>query len=219
MTEILNIYKESFFNHHWGADFAVQIISVFIILAIAIAALRLIGKKSIAQLTLPNVVFVFILTTTLGALITQPQALFIGIVITILIALIIYIIELLQIKVDLIEFIFVGRPALLVKDGKPQTKQLKKSKMTLDMLESQIRVKGIPSIAACKTVTIEPNGTIGVETFPEYEGIKKIYFDAAVKQILDAINGSKYKEAEIPKIVNIFDEVRGEKTNPPKNLE
>jgi uncharacterized membrane protein YcaP (DUF421 family) len=56
-------------------------------------------------------------------------------------------------------------------------------------------------------IILEPTGIISIEVKPEYEPIKKIYFDKAIEQILKAINENKeYKEA-VPDIKkNLFEE-------------
>jgi uncharacterized membrane protein YcaP (DUF421 family) len=210
MQQVLEIYLNSFLEHKVGLNFIVQMISLILILLISMFSLRLVGKKSISQLTLPNVVFVFIFTNCMGTLITTPQALFIALILTAVIIMIIIIIEFLQLKYDWLERFLVGRPNVLVYEGEPDTEQLKKAKITIDMLESQIRLQGLHSLYECKTITLEPNGNIGIEIKPEYEPIQKIYFDEAIKQILQAIDkNNEYIEAVYPDLTNVFEEAKG----------
>jgi uncharacterized membrane protein YcaP (DUF421 family) len=218
MQQVLEVYKKSFLEQHIGLNFTVQMISLIIILLVAMFSLRLVGKKSISQLTLPNVVFVFIFTTCMGTLVTMPQALLIALILTAVIITIIITIEILQLKYDWLERLLVGRPNVLVYNGEPDTEQLKKAKITIDMLESQIRLQGLHGLYECKTITLEPNGNIGVEIKPEYEPIQKIYFDEAIKQILKAIDkNNEYIEAVYPDLTNVFEEAKGKLDKKDKN--
>jgi hypothetical protein len=56
---------------------------------------------------------------------------------------------------------------------------------------------------------LEPTGAISIEVLPQYEPIKKIYFDAAMQQILQAIDDLKYTEAKLPDLNNLYDEAKG----------
>ena len=65
-------------------------------------------------------------------------------------------------------------------------------------------LQGLPSVEVCKTIVIEFGGNLSFEVYPEYEPIKKIYFDEAIKQILKAIDDSKYIEAKPPEMNKVF---------------
>lgn len=206
--EAWHLYVSDFLGKHSAAENIVRFVTLFTILTLAVIALRIVGKKSVSQLTLINVITFFIFTSTMGALITKPKALFVALEIAIFIIIFGIFFEWLQLKFNPLEAFFNGRAAVIVKDGKYDSKTLKKNKLSIDMLESQLRLQGVPSIEACKTVTIEPNGALGVEIKPEYEPIKKIYFDAAIEQILKLLD-STYLEKQPPEMKNIFDEVKG----------
>lgn len=207
-------------NSHSFADNVAQIACVFIILMIGILAIKIIGKKSINTLTIPNILFIFVLSSTLGALITKPYRIFTGALVVAVIVFFIFVLEKLIVKSNLFEQFFVHKPVILYKDGAYQNDNILKSKMTIDQIESWIRVEGLPSVEVCKTIVIEFGGNLSFEVYPEYEPIKKIYFDEAVKQILKAIDDSKYIEAKPPEMNKVFDEVRGIiKKEPPEKLQ
>jgi uncharacterized membrane protein YcaP (DUF421 family) len=212
-------YIKDWKGHSFDDNIA-QILCVIIILFLGVFAIRFIGKKSINTLTIPNILFIFVLSSTLGALITKPYRIFTGIMVVFVIVVFVYILEKLIVKSNIFEQIFIMQPTILYKDGVFQEKNISKSKMTIDQIESWIRVQGYPSVEVCKTIVIEFGGNLSFELYPEYEPIKKIYFDEAMKQILKAIDDSKYKEATIPEMNNVFEEARGNiKEAPPKNLE
>jgi uncharacterized membrane protein YcaP (DUF421 family) len=207
-------------NTHSFGDVIAQILCVVIILCLGVLAIKIIGKKSINTLTIPNILFIFVLSSTLGALITKPYRIFIGVIVCATIVLFVLILEKLIVKFNLFEEIFISKPTILYKDGHFLNDNISKSKMTIDQIESWVRLQGYPSVEICKTIIIEFGGNLSFELYPEYEPIRKIYFDEAVKQILNAIDGSKYKEAKVPEMGNVFDETRGIiKKEPPKNLQ
>lgn len=218
----INIWQDYLkdWKGHSAEDIVAQIICVFIILMLGILAIKIIGQKSINTLTIPNVLFIFVLSSTLGALITKPYRIFIGAIVCFVITFFIFALEKLIVKLNLFENFFVPKPLILYKDGSFQNKNIRKAKMTIDQIESWIRLEGLPSIEVCKTIVIEFGGNLSFEVYPEYGPINKMQFDAAMKQILDAINGSKYEEAKMPEMAKVFEEVRGNiKKNPPKKLQ
>lgn len=217
-----NIWQEYLkdWNGHSNTEIVAQILAVVIILILGILAVKIVGKKSINTLTIPNILFIFVLSSTLGALITKPYRIFIGALVVLIIVLFIWILEKLAVKFNFLEQLFVPKPVILYKDGVFQEKDISKAKMTIDQIESWVRVQGFSSVEVCKTIIIEFGGNLSFELLPEYEPIKKIYFDEAMKQILEAIDDLKYKEATMPKMKNVFDEARGiGKNNPKENLE
>jgi uncharacterized membrane protein YcaP (DUF421 family) len=207
-------------NGHSFTDQIAQIICVVIILLLGIFAIKMIGKKSINTLTIPNILFIFVLSSTLGALITKPYRILTGAMVIGVIVVVILLLETLIVKMNFFEQVFVPKPVVLYKDGQFQVDNIAKSKMTIDQIESWIRVQGLPSVDVCKTIVIEFGGNLSFEIKPEYEPLKKMYFDHAIQQILDAINGSIYKEYQPPELNNAFDEVKnGHKKDVPRNLE
>ena len=83
-----NIFKD--WNTHSFQDNLAQIIAVIIILCLGVLAIKIIGKKSIQYFTIPNILFIFVLSSTLGALITKPYRIFIGIIVVATIVLFVY---------------------------------------------------------------------------------------------------------------------------------
>jgi uncharacterized membrane protein YcaP (DUF421 family) len=199
------------FRGHTKEELIMQVLSVVFILLLGIIAIKIIGKKSIKQMTLVNVLFVFVLSSTLGALITKPNRVLMGLLVVITIVIFVVILEKMQLKSDTVERIFVSPPAVVYKDGQYQELALSKNNMTIDILESLIRDKGYPSLEVCKTVIIEPTGSIAVELLPEYEPVQKIYFDKAMKDILKAIDDIEYIEAKPQLENNLFVEAKTQK--------
>lgn len=194
---------------HSFEDTVAQILCVVIILFLGVLAIKIIGKKSINTLTIPNILFIFVLSSTLGALITKPYRVFTGILVIVVIVLFVIILEKLIVKFNFFETMLISEPSILYKDGMFQNAEILKNNMTIDQIESWTRGQGLPSVEVCKTIIIEFGGNLSFELYPEYEPIKKIYFDEAMKQLFKAIDDLEYKEAKIPDMNNVFDETRG----------
>jgi uncharacterized membrane protein YcaP (DUF421 family) len=205
-NNIFNTYWNDF-KAHSKEEILIQILSIIFILIIGVVAIKIIGKKSISQMTLANVLFIFILSSTLGALITKPHRIIIALIVVATIVAFVMILEKLSVKTNALERIFVSFPSVLYEDNQYQINELSKNNITVDQIEASIRAKGISSVEACKTIVLEPTGGISVEVKPEYEPIQKIYFDKAIEQILKAINEKQVYEEAVPDIKkNLFEE-------------
>lgn len=192
---------------HTVEEHMMQIISVVLILLIGLIAVKLIGKKSIARLNLMDVLFIFVLSSTLGALITKPVRIFVALLVVAVIVIFVFIFQKLQLKINFFEKLLQGKAEIIYQDKKFNEKALKKNNLTIDTIEAVIRQNGFPSVDVIKTIVLETTGTLSFQSLPEYEPIKKIYFDAAMEQIMQAINDSKYIEAKLPEINDAFKEV------------
>lgn len=220
----MNIWLEYVkdWKSHSKEELIMQVISVVLILILGLIAVKLIGKKSIARLNLIDVLFIFILSSTLGALITKPNRIFVALLVVATIVLFVFIMHRLQLKVNTMEKMLQGSPEVVFKDGQFHEQNLKRNNLTIDTLESAIRQHGLPSFEVCKLIAIESTGTLSFQVKPEYEPIKKIYFDAAMQQILQAVNESKYQEIKLPEMQNAFDEIHNQVTHKspvPKQLD
>ena len=206
LLSVWQLYVKDWQDHTMN-DFIIQVISIVVILISGMIAVRMLGKKSISQLNLLDVLFIFVLSSTLGALITKPVRIFVAILVVITIIIFVYAMQKIQLKSPLFEKIVQGRSVIVYKNKTFNEKGMAKNNLTVDTIEAALRQKGISSIEACKTVVLETTGQITFEVDPQYEPIKKIYFDDAIKQILKAIDDIKYVEAKIPEMNNVFEEV------------
>ncbi|WP_227936748.1 DUF421 domain-containing protein [Alkalihalobacillus deserti] len=133
--------------------------SVLIVIA-GTVLLRVAGRKSISQMTLAQTVIMI----GIGSLLIQPLAgkniwttLFVGslLVITLII------VEYTQLKLDFIEQLITGTSKILIEDGNLKLNNLRSVRLTVDQLETQLRLNSISKISDVKWATIEPNGQIG----------------------------------------------------------
>jgi uncharacterized membrane protein YcaP (DUF421 family) len=143
---------------------------------------------------------------------------FIGAMVVGVITLVIFILEMLIVKVNLFEKMFVHKPVVLYKNGQFQKDAINKSKMTIDQIESWIRGQGLSSADVCKTIAIEFGGNLSFEVKPEWEPVSKQQFDDAMDQIMSALD-SKYIKFVPPDVNSVFDEVRKGEHSEKKELD
>lgn len=152
-------------NLHW-------IWQTVIIFYVGRFILRLAGRKSISQMTITQV----IVMVGIGSLLIQPITGH-GLLKTLIIALIIIslmiLTEYFEMKFDLIETLSTGKSKIVIENGKPNVKNLKKLRMSIDRLETRLRQSGIASIDDVNYATIEVSGLLGYELKEEKKPMTK----------------------------------------------
>ncbi|MBM4763464.1 DUF421 domain-containing protein [Bacillus sp. B15-48] len=128
--------------------------------------LRLAGRKSISQLTVAQTVMMI----AVGSLIIQPvgdRNIWITMVITLILVLMLLLIEFLVLKFDFLERFFYGKSIIVIENGEINEKNLRKLRLTVDMLEVRLRQQNIQAISDLQWATIESNGQLGYVLKPE----------------------------------------------------
>ncbi|WP_421378176.1 DUF421 domain-containing protein [Bacillus salacetis] len=123
------------------------------------AAVRLIGKKSIANMTSYDLAAIMLLTTVAAEPLVYkiPSKAFTGVfaitIVTILVGML-----------SLKKFFYNidSRPLIIVANGQIQEKELKNSRMNIPLLMSELRLKGYQNIADVEYAIIEPSGKLSV---------------------------------------------------------
>ncbi|MCG3087904.1 DUF421 domain-containing protein [Sporosarcina cyprini] len=133
-----------------------------LIFIVATVLLRISGRKSISEMTVPQVVVLF----SLGTLIIQPVTghglwTTFGLAAILIICLIVT--EWLELVIDTSETIITNRGKPIIIDGQLHIKNMRKMRLTVDQLEARLRQVGISSIQDVKHATLESNGQLGYE--------------------------------------------------------
>lgn len=169
--------------------------------------LRVGGRKSISQMTISQTIVMI----GLGSLIIQPisgRGLFITFLAAFLMMLLMVLAEYLETKIDFIEDLFTGKSVIVVENGKPNLKNLKKLRMSIDRLETRLRQAGISSIEDIKYATIEVSGQLGYELKDNKKPVTRedlmtlISEMSKLKLSLESIQGSTSNSN------NIFEEIK-----------
>ncbi|GGH15299.1 DUF421 domain-containing protein [Paenibacillus segetis] len=145
--------------------------------------LRIGGRKSISQMTTPQIAMVLIIGSVLGSDLAGNgvghSILATGIFIAFLGA-----IEWVSLNWNRAERILKGSAVPIIADGKYLTSNMKRLRMTTDDIEKRMRMAGIHSLEEIKSGTIENNGELGIELQPyakhltrgDLEDLLKTYF-------------------------------------------
>lgn len=181
--------------------------------------LRLGGRKSISQMTISQVIVMI----GLGSLLIQPVS-GKGLLITFLVALVLTVLmiifEYLEIKIDFLETFISGKSVIVVENGKPILKNLKRLRMSIDRLETRLRQAGISSIEDVKYATIEVSGQLGYELMDNKKPLTQEDFIKLMKEITELkniINNHTKSQNNQNQSNNIFEEIKTEKFKGNKN--
>ncbi|SER96447.1 DUF421 domain-containing protein [Salipaludibacillus aurantiacus] len=137
-----------------------------------VLVLRLAGRKSISQLTVAQTVMMI----AVGSLIIQPvgdRNIWITLLITFILVLTLLFIEYIVLKNDTLENFFYSKSVLVIENGQINLKNLKKLRLTVDMLELRLRQQGIQNFSDLQWATIESNGQLGYMLKPEKQTATK----------------------------------------------
>jgi len=138
----------------------VSTVAVYLFLIIAI---RLFGKKELAQLSVFDLVFILLISnvvqnamtgpdTTLSGGLTGAAALFI----------VNYILKFLEFRFPIVGKAIQGESVMLIYKGKVHRKNLEKVKITMDELIEAIREHGVTTIEEVDLAVFEVDGNISV---------------------------------------------------------
>ena len=139
------------------------IIKTIIIYFILIAAIRIMGKRQIGELEISELVITFLLSEFAVLPISNKNASMltalvpIGILLTLELAS-----SLLTAKIPAVRKLLIGKPNIIIRKGVIDTKELSRLRMSIAELMSELRLKGISSLAEIDYAIVEDNGQISV---------------------------------------------------------
>lgn len=171
--------------------------------------LRLAGRKSISQMTIPTTVIM----VSIGTVIVQPianRSIWLALIAATTFVLLLIVIEAIQLKWNLFERFIRSQAVVVIKDGQLQTPTLKRIRLTVDQLEMKLRQAGIQRFQDVKTATVESNGQLGYELTEEAKPVTL----KQLKELLDMYfsqQGSMEESSQPKQIdqqITLFSEVR-----------
>ncbi|WP_246120546.1 DUF421 domain-containing protein [Cohnella terricola] len=132
------------------------------ILFVGFCLLRILGKKTVGEMTGLEIITLLAMASHIGHAIPGDGLLKTIIVLSTFVALLL-VIQYLSVKFNKVEKLFMGEAAVVIKDGQIQTDALKRLRMSVDQLEARLRENSIMSFEDVKTATIEISGQLGYE--------------------------------------------------------
>lgn len=187
-----------------------------LIFAVATLLLRIGGRKSLSQMTIPEAVIMI----AFGTLIIQPvtgHGLWTTFVIGAVLILSLMATEYFNLKSDNSESLITGKSVVLIENGQLNVNNLKKVRLTVDQLEAQLRKLGVASIQNVKYATLETNGQLGYMLKEEKQPATKKDLQNLIQLIQ---TGQVNQQGQSTVGENIFNEINhGDPTPPPQNLQ
>ncbi|WP_079912398.1 DUF421 domain-containing protein [Paenibacillus sp. 32352] len=148
------------------------IVNSLILAAMGTVFLRLAGRKSLSQMTTPQIVILLSIGAILGS---EAGGKGIGYSLLAAATFIAFLVamEFLTLHWNRSEKILKGKSVLVISEGQLVLDNLKKLRMSVDDLEKRLRIAGISSIRNVKTGTIEDNGEYGYELMPHAQPVTR----------------------------------------------
>jgi len=171
------------------------------VLFVGFCLLRILGKKTAAEMTGLEIITLLAMASMIGHAISGHGLWKTIVTLCIFVALLITV-QVLAIKLDWVERWFMGKATLVIQDGKIIPQNLKKLRLSADQLEAKLRAKGISSFADVKTATIEMSGQIGYELMRHAKPVTIGEFEQALAQLQ-----LKLPQQQTQPNGNLFDEV------------
>lgn len=134
--------------------------------------LRIAGRKSLSQMTIPQTVVMLAVGTVLIEPLVGNQLIDTFIIVAVAVFTLIMI-EFIEIKIPYLKKLFTGDPVIIIKDGEIDRENLKRVRMTLQQVEMELRQASISNASEVKWATLEPNGHFGYILKNEYQSISK----------------------------------------------
>ncbi|MFN3849495.1 MAG: DUF421 domain-containing protein [Spirosomataceae bacterium] len=141
-------------------DITLRAVSVYLFI---ILALRLFGKKELAQLSVIDLVFILLISNAVqNAMVGSDTSLLGGIVAAAALFVLNFILKKLSHRFKGVSRLIEGEPVMLVYKGMIQAENLKKADISIEELETAVREHGVESIKNVDLAMLEIDGNISV---------------------------------------------------------
>jgi len=145
-----------------GSTFEIVIRAVIIYLFV-ILAIRLFGKKELAQLSVIDLVFILLISNSVQAsMVGGDTTLWGGMIAATALFFVNYLLKLLLFKSKTMSEIVQGKPLMLIYRGEVIRAHLDQAKITMEELEAAVREHGVESVRNIDLAILEVDGNISV---------------------------------------------------------
>lgn len=147
------------------SNYLLIILSSFSVYVFLIVGLRLFGKKELAQLSVPDLVFVLLISNAVqNAMVGADTSLFGGLVAASTLFVTNYVFKWFLYRYAGIQRMIQGSPVLLVYQGQVNDENLRKSRITMNELMETVREHGTSDVREVNLAMLEIDGNISVLT-------------------------------------------------------
>ena len=132
-----------------------------VVYAFLLGALRLAGRRELAQMTSFDLVLLLVISNAVqNSINAGDNSLTGGLVSAVTLVLLNWLVGWAVYRWPRLEHILQGRPVRIVTDGKLHLPAMRRELLTLSELRSALRKQGIMRIGDCQQVVLEPDGTL-----------------------------------------------------------
>ena len=134
-----------------------------VIYVFIIAALRLFGKKELAQLSVIDLVFILLISNSVqNAMVGPETSLLSGIIAAATLFAVNALFKYFLFRSKKLNKLVQGEPIMLIHNGNVIEESLRREKMTLEELEAAVREHGIAKISDVNLAVLEVDGNISI---------------------------------------------------------
>ena len=139
------------------------ILSSVAVYAFIVIAIRLFGKNELAQLSVIDLVFILLISNSVqNAMVGTDSSLIGGLVAATSLFVVNYLFKIVMYKFPEFNKLIQGEPLLLIYNGKVNTKNIIKAKISMDEIMEVIREHGVALVQQVDLAILEVDGNISV---------------------------------------------------------
>ena len=144
-----------------------SLVKTVILYLLLIASMRLVGKRQLGQME-PSEFVVTMLVANLASIPIENEdvPLHHGVFVILSVVALEMLLAWLSLHNIRLRRLLCGKPVILIENGKICYKNLKNSRITLDELSGQLRLKGVLDIKTVRYAILETNGSLSVFPYP-----------------------------------------------------
>ncbi len=141
----------------------VALVRTVILYGIIIAGVRLMGKRQVGELE-PSELVLALIIADLAAVPMQDYGipLLAGVIPILTLLCVTMILSVLTARSVRFRALMCGRPSIIVENGKPVEREMRKNRITVDELMEELRMKGYTDLSTVKYAILETNGRLSV---------------------------------------------------------
>lgn len=162
-----------------GQAVVVALIRTVILYLLLIAGLRLMGKRQVGELE-PSELVVSLLIADLAAVPMQDFGipLLTGVIPIVTLLCLTMILSVLTMKSLTLRTLLCGRSSIVVRNGVPDQREMRRNRYTVDELLEELRIKGYTDLSRIRYAILETNGQLSVlpcpDPGPEPDGLPRV---------------------------------------------
>ncbi|EOP50716.1 MULTISPECIES: DUF421 domain-containing protein [Bacillus cereus group] len=159
--------------HHLSyIEWMIRAITAYVFL---IFVAKTMGQRSIAQLRFLDVVLVLLLEGNLSNALSDERVGLLGSMITTCVLIVLHIVSsVLTLKWDRWRRFLEPSPIILIHNGSIDFSNLKKARITVEYLFSELRLQNVSDIKTIRLALWEASGTVSVFQYPEHETVSRL---------------------------------------------